>query len=395
MGDYKYEERKLKKYLGKELCRVFKKYNCIVAGGSVLSIFSNTEINDIDVYFRNARDLADFLYNEMNGKWVIAYTKKAILFKVDDVEVQAIYFKYFENAENLFETFDFTVCMAAYDFKEDEFVLHKDFLRHNVSKFLKFNSNTAYPIVSALRVDKYKKKGFNISKAEFLRIMLTINNLEIKTYEELKDQMGGMYGEDYDSLLEPKEGEELDIPEVIEKISEIGERAEGNEPPCIGNVIEDFEEFVFEVTNEKIKCFEHDGVCFTLQDGEIIRITGYRERYYEVVNVDEVIQFPLKRFKFVKRNKDGKLVSFHDEKFEWKEGENVKIKDHYKGIFASSADDLHDSYYANEKEKVCIELLVEKIEDFMDFGSLSEEYKRLVMTRVVTKEETEKIMTGR
>ena len=127
---------------------MLKRYHVIVAGGCITSLFTNKEINDVDMYFKSKKDLSDFLYEEMQANWVIAHTDKAILFKYDNKKIQAIYFKFYETAEQIFDTFDFTVCMGAYDFDKEEFVLHNDFLRHNASKILKFNSNTAFPIVS-------------------------------------------------------------------------------------------------------------------------------------------------------------------------------------------------------------------------------------------------------
>ena len=99
-------------------------------------------------------------------KYVISKTNKAIMYSERvhniDILVQCIYFKYFENPEKIFETFDFTICMAAFDFDTEEFVFHDDFFRNNMSKTLRFNPNTAYPIVSALRIEKYKNKCFKI-----------------------------------------------------------------------------------------------------------------------------------------------------------------------------------------------------------------------------------------
>ena len=65
-------------------------------------------------------------------------------------------------------------------FLEDNFILHKDFLRHNSQKTLRVNTATDYPIISALRVDKYKKKGYSISKGEFIKILMIINRLDLQ-----------------------------------------------------------------------------------------------------------------------------------------------------------------------------------------------------------------------
>ena len=46
-------------------------------------------------------------------------------------------------------------------------------------------------------------------------------NLHIDNYEDLKDQLGGMYGVDYDEIIQPKEDEEFDLPAIIERMSQI------------------------------------------------------------------------------------------------------------------------------------------------------------------------------
>lgn len=108
--------------------------------------------------------------------------------------LQLICFDTFDTPKKIFDTFDFTVCMGCYDFKKEKFVLHSDFLKHNSQRILMFNDKTRFPIVSALRVDKYKQKDYTISKTEYLRIILTCMDLHIDNYEDLKEQLGGMYG---------------------------------------------------------------------------------------------------------------------------------------------------------------------------------------------------------
>lgn len=396
--EYKYEKRKLRKYLGNNLYNLLKQYNCIIAGGAILSLFSNTEINDIDVYFRNKDDLADMLNNEMEGQWIAAYTKKAFLFKYEGVKVQTIYFRYFDSPEEIFDSFDFTVCMGAFDFKKEEFVLHKDFLRHNVSKILKFNENTAYPIVSAIRVDKYKKKGFHISKAEYIKIILTIMNLKIDTYGELKEHMGGMYGENYDALLEPSENNEFNLPGIIRKIGDIGTTDYDYSLISQTMQIDDFDEFVLEVTGVKIKYFEYEGKYYRYYKSEFEEINPDKvtEDKYELTTVDNAVRFPMVLYKFVRQDKEGVLRSFYDNRYIWKIGENITGSPY--GLYAVKANDLKYSTYANEDGKVCLELLCEKFDDILVshdnvIWETENTYKRLVATRLVPRDEVER-MTG-
>lgn len=371
---------------------MLKSYKVMIAGGSILSIFSNQEINDIDIYFRDKQSLSDFLFQEMSGNWVIANTDKAFLFEYNGIKIQTIYFKYFNSPKQIFDTFDFTVCMAAFDFETEEFVLHKDFLKHNVSKILKFNSNTAYPIVSALRVDKYKKKGFSISKSEYLRIILSVLNLKIDTYEELKSQMGGMYGENYDNILEPPEGEKLDIGKIIDKLGSLS-LEDTYFIESKNNKIDDWDEFVSQILDEKIKCFEYNNQYYRIALGEIQWITNLKD-YYELVDISEVLKFPLTRYKYVRLCKDGTLRSFYDKSYVYKIGENF-AKNSIHGLFAVTEDNLEHCSYADENDRVLIEIKIESINDVNRIQDLLDDtcqYKRVVVTRIVPNSEVQNMI---
>lgn len=344
------------------------------------------------MYFKTKQDLGDFLYNEMDGNWIIANTDKAFLFKKDGKKIQAIYFRYFDSAESIFDTFDFTVCMGAYDFDKEEFVLHQDFLRHNASRILKFNANTAFPIVSALRVQKYVNKGYSISKAEYLRIMLTIINSKISTYEELKAQMGGMYGENYDNLLEPKDKEELDIPGIVEKMKYINYEKDYFVLPQ-NNGIGDWDDFVYGVLQEKIKYFVYNNVKYRLVHGELEQISKPLDDKYVEVNVEDVVKFPLTRYKYVKRTSDDNLKSYYDSSYVWKIGENV-AKNRYNGLYAVKSSQVDSCSYCNEKDSVLLELVIESIDDVNRIQDLLDntcDYKRVVVKRVIPEEEVKEM----
>jgi hypothetical protein len=371
---------------------MLKSYHVIVAGGAISSIFTGKDINDIDMYFKTKQDLSDFLYNEMDRNWVIANTDKAFLFRKDGKKIQAIYFRYFDSAEAIFDTFDFTVCMGAYDFDKEEFVLHRDFLKHNASRILKFNANTAFPIVSALRVQKYVNKGYSISKSEFLRIMLTIANSKISTYEELKAQMGGMYGENYDNLLEPKDQEEFDIAGIVEKMKYINYDKDYFVLPQ-NNGIDDWDDFIYSVLQEKIKYFVYKDVRYRLVRGELEQISKPLGDKYVEVGVEDVVKFPLVRYKYVKRNPDDSLRSYWDSSFVWKVGENT-AKNSYNGLYAVKASQVDSCSYCNEKDNVLLEIIVESLNDVNRIENLLDntcDYKRVIVKRVVPEEEVKEM----
>lgn len=170
---------------------------CFVAGGAITSIHTNKPINDFDVYAKSAlaRDEAIHWAYE-NGYWGVSASSRALTFvgKAGD-NVQIMLFDTFETKEKIFEAFDFTCCMGAFDLDSQKFGLHKHFLLHCAQRFLAFNPGTRFPYASVGRVKKYEEKGFTIGRAEFYKILLACSAKPITSWTELKEQVGGVYGE--------------------------------------------------------------------------------------------------------------------------------------------------------------------------------------------------------
>lgn len=226
-----YEKKKLLAHIGNpELINLLKKANCFIAGGTITSIFSGKEINDIDVYFKDYDSLNLVLRNLFNtdleefetfdlSSFSLIYTnhtKKSILFTKDGLNIQLIYFKFFNEAKDIFDTFDFTINMGVYDCAKDEFVFHDNFMKDIAQRRLSVNPNTSFPIISLLRIDKYKQRGYNISRKDFINLCLSVNRLEINTWENLADAIGGMYGYAYTDLFDTTK--EFSIGESINQL---------------------------------------------------------------------------------------------------------------------------------------------------------------------------------
>lgn len=239
LAEYPSELKKLKTFLTEDVWQLFEEAGVIIAGGAITSIFTNSDVNDIDVYFRSEKQLvntvasiygddilSDNLFDIAEGYSMIynGYSQRTLMFKNMDTdqEVQFMTFKYFKDADEIFDTFDYTCCMGAYDFKAGGFVLHKDFLKHNAQKYLKFHPGTAYPIMSLMRVDKYRQKGYDISKSELLRVCATCMSLKIDSWEDLKEHVGGMYGYDLNDVFD--EDREFSLEEFVSQMDTIDER---------------------------------------------------------------------------------------------------------------------------------------------------------------------------
>jgi hypothetical protein len=108
---------------------------------------------------------------------------------------QVMIFDFFPTTNYIFEHFDFTVCMAAFDCDTKEYAFHPDFYSDIASKTIRFNPKTKYPLNSLIRVTKYQSKGYYISKFENAKIALSIANVGLpNSWEELENQLGGAYG---------------------------------------------------------------------------------------------------------------------------------------------------------------------------------------------------------
>ncbi|KOS61549.1 hypothetical protein FJQ98_16020 [Lysinibacillus agricola] len=367
-----FEEKKLLKLLGSELVDLFKKYNVFVAGGAITSIFTNSEINDIDVYTRNEDDLLGLIEELFDhcGNKVLSSTKKSTLFADGELLVQAIHFKCFDTAEDIFDSFDFTSVMGAYDFKDNKYYFHDDFMKHNSQKIIKFNSNTAYPLISALRVQKYEDKGYKISKAEYLRIVMTCMKLEINSYEELQEHLGGMYGVNLDKLFEDIKDDEFSLQAAIEKLAEITLSDEYFEKPELEFILE-LDEVISKISPKAIKYVEFKGKIYRVHNSGEIDEESVKYDNHTMLDIKDIFK-DNKLYKFVKKNEDGTYSSYYDDKFTYKIGEIAEANGAV-GTYSCDKGKLHfntkekikKSTYFDKKDKVLLEVMF-NTDDLLD-----------------------------
>jgi len=185
--------------------------NLILAGGSITSIFTgNEKVNDLDIYTKYPIDTESLV------KFSISKDKKDKEIK-KDLQISSINF-YLRSIcikrknlpmiqiitnpnfigltiEELFEVFDYTCCMGAYNLDNldnEDFILHQDFILHNSMRKLYFNGNTKYPIISLYRSIKYKDKGYIIDFPNIIKLALSIRKLKLETIADFKEQILGV-----------------------------------------------------------------------------------------------------------------------------------------------------------------------------------------------------------
>jgi len=167
----------------------------MIAGGALTSAFTKTEVNDLDIYCKNEDAMLGSLITLAgDGFYPIHVSNKAITFVRQKEKVQIIHYRYFENAQDIFRDFDFSVNMAAYDGDTKEIVVADNFLTSLASKEIEFNKGTKYPVISLVRTAKYKEKGYKFNTSEMIKLGLAVSKLDITSWDDLENQLGGVYG---------------------------------------------------------------------------------------------------------------------------------------------------------------------------------------------------------
>lgn len=167
-----------------------------IAGGAVTSVFTNAKINDFDLYFSSRGQFEEAL-DQAYAKnfWCVAITSRAITFKKEDALVQLMHFKWFDSPDAIFSSFDYTACMGAVNLADKSFHLHPSFLVDASRRELCFNAGTDFPIASGVRLIKYRDRGFTISRKDTIKLLITCSFKKIETWDQLKEQIGGAYGQ--------------------------------------------------------------------------------------------------------------------------------------------------------------------------------------------------------
>ncbi len=170
----------------------------MLCGGAITSTFTNAKINDLDFYVRDPDKLEEareFLIQHF--PIVINDSINATTFKRKSAHSNATWTvqlitKFHGSPDDIFDWFDFTVTHGAFDFATGLFHLGPRFLPDLSKRRLVYTGSSKYPICALYRTQKYVKRGFELPGATIMHIALSIVQLEIETYGDLKEQLMGI-----------------------------------------------------------------------------------------------------------------------------------------------------------------------------------------------------------
>jgi len=223
--EYHYIEEKL----GAKLCRLFAKLDAFLAGGAITSIFANQPIHDFDIFFRDSesfekakRYFGVLIKYDDRGTKELCVTDRAITYERtshrgeiakitqakygptydvkwndEKIAIQLVDPKILQGSpEEIFMSFDFTICMGAYLFKQGEFVFDKSFLKDIARRELIFNADGMNVISSFFRAHKYKSRGFTMSMTEEMKMALVLGSKKFATFGDFIRSGGSVMSEE-------------------------------------------------------------------------------------------------------------------------------------------------------------------------------------------------------
>lgn len=354
---------------------------CYVAGGAITSLYTNKPINDFDIYPKSDEALNEAIRwaYEDSGYWCVDHSSRAMTFakgeKDEHPNIQIMHFDTFETAQKIFDTFDFTCCMGAFDLDDEGFVLHPMFLEHCSQRYLSFNTGTRFPYASGWRVNKYREKGFTIGKIEYQKILLACAAKPITSWEDLKEQIGGVYGEAI-TIPENEEFTQEGMWRALETLTFKG--------PSGG--FDSVEVAIAMMSRTPIKCFRHEGCVWAdiYNDNDYTKLPS-EPRNAKFVSISEAMGSVFYKKALVK---NGKYVGPHRTEFEYRVGE-VVVSPSGPGIFCYSdirAAENHSAYNGSAVHCV-LELHIESEADisFSDQGQLTLKKAKVVAAHDIVK----------
>lgn len=163
-------------FLLKEL---FHDLDFIIAGGCFTQLFLGNKPNDIDVFFKNENQMNIAVSRiKNNSNFKITFENDYVLnsFK-NNQKIQLIKKYFFENPEDILQSFDFTIVKFAYN--GEEIFYHDRFFKDLAKKRLVIDKNLMKPLGTLKRSYKYTKRGFTLCPKAMARLAKNIQELNI------------------------------------------------------------------------------------------------------------------------------------------------------------------------------------------------------------------------
>ena len=133
--------------------------------------------------------------------------------------------RFYGNAEEIHENFDFVHATSYWTSKENKVVTNTQALESLLNRNLVYKGSK-YPLASIFRTRKFLYRGWRMDAGQYLKMAFQLNDLELKDYYTLTEQLTGVDMVYFSSLLNDltKDGEvEYSTKKIIKIIERIFE----------------------------------------------------------------------------------------------------------------------------------------------------------------------------
>lgn len=232
-----------------EITKMIKE-NAIVTGGALVSLLNGDKPNDYDIYFKNKESVLKIAqyYAE---KWNKVHKDKSLVqIKEEDSRIQCfiqsagavmeededgiddnsepetepfteeteeeqkaikpkyrpryfstnaislsddiqIVIRFYGDVDKIHENYDFIHCTCSYDYKNNKVNLPAKALEAIINRELIY-CGSKYPLCSIIRTRKFLSRGYTINAGQYLKMVLQLNELDLKDLNVFKDQLTGV-----------------------------------------------------------------------------------------------------------------------------------------------------------------------------------------------------------
>lgn len=197
-----------------------------ISGGCIASLTMNEEPNDYDIYFVDRESL------EMACNYLVKAKPELVACKTDNAitlnnKFQVIR-KFFGEPLKVIELFDFCHCCCYYRKSSSILFFHENAMESIATKHLIYK-HTEYPVGSLFRLKKLLNRGWEISKGNWFKIILDVNELDLSDPLVLKNQISGIYDANY--LGDLPRGSKVDT-ETLLSLMDQSDRTPVKLKPC-------------------------------------------------------------------------------------------------------------------------------------------------------------------
>lgn len=156
-----------------------------IAGGAARRRFRMEKLSDIDLFFRNEEALSEF--KKKTKLTFVSESKNCLSYKTNDgIPVQAIKVRYYNDLDELFDSFDYTLCQFAITNEGKVYATTYSILSVLTKRLAIHKIQQGFELASFKRAFKYAKKGFMPCNGTILNLHQILTKL---SSDHIKNQI--------------------------------------------------------------------------------------------------------------------------------------------------------------------------------------------------------------